>query len=71
MWIEAQVRLGRNATAIYQELVDCHAFQSRYNSVKRFCRNVRKTAAEQFDRLEFLPGEYWKAFHYSPGILLA
>jgi transposase len=56
-WIEAQVRLGRNATAIYQELVDCYGFQSRYNSVKRFCRSLRKCEPEQFDRLEFLPGE--------------
>lgn len=56
-WIEAQVSLGRNATAIYQELVDGHGFQSRYNSVKRFCRGVRKSEPEQFDRLEFLPGE--------------
>lgn len=56
-WIEAQVRLGRNATAIYQELVDDRGFQSRYNSVKRFCRSVRKSEPEQFDRLEFLPGE--------------
>ena len=56
-WIETQVRLGRNATAIYQELVDGHGFQSRYNSVKRFCRSVRKVAPEQFDRLEFLPAE--------------
>jgi transposase len=56
-WIEAQVSLGRNAMAIYQELVDGHGFQSRYNSVKRFCRSVRKSEPEQFDRLEFLPGE--------------
>ena len=56
-WIEAQVSLGRNATAIYQDLVDGHGFQSRYNSVKRFCRSVRKSEPEQFDRLEFLPGE--------------
>ena len=56
-WIETQVSLGRNATAIYQELVDGHGFQSRYNSVKRFCRSVRKSEPEQFDRLEFLPGE--------------
>ena len=56
-WIEAQVRLGRNATAIYQELVDRFGFESRYNSVKRFCRGLRKQAPEQFDRLEFLPGE--------------
>lgn len=56
-WIEAQIRLGRNATAIYQELVDCHGFQGRYNSVKRFCRGLRKSEPAQFDRLEFLPGE--------------
>ncbi len=57
VWIEAQVSLGRNATAIYQELVDGHGFQSRYNSVKRFCRSVRKSEPEQFDRLEFLRAE--------------
>ena len=56
-WIEAQVRLGRNATAIYQELVDRFGFAQRYNSVKRFCRALRTQEPEQFDRLEFLPGE--------------
>jgi len=56
-WIEAQVRLGRNATAIYQELVDRFGFTQRYNSVKRFCRALRRREPEQFDRLEFLPGE--------------
>lgn len=56
-WIEAQVRLGRNATAIYQELVDRFGFAQRYNSVKRFCRGLRRREPEQFDRLEFLPGE--------------
>ena len=56
-WIEAQIRLGRNATAIYQDLVDQHGFTSRYNSVKRFCRSLKKTEPAQFDRLEFLPGE--------------
>jgi transposase len=56
-WIEAQVRLGRNATAIYQELVDRFGFTARYNSVKRFCRALRRREPEQFDRLEFLPGE--------------
>jgi transposase len=56
-WIEAQVRLGRNATAIYQELVDRFGFTPRYNSVKRFCRALRSREPEQFDRLEFLAGE--------------
>ena len=56
-WIEEQVRLGRNATAIYQELVDQFSFTHGYNSVKRFCRRLRTRELEQFDRLEFLPGE--------------
>jgi transposase len=56
-WIQAQVRLGRNAMAIYQELVDRFGFARRYNSVKRFCRALRAREPEQFDRLEFLPGE--------------
>lgn len=56
-WIEAQVHLGRNAMAIYQELVDRFGFAQRYNSVKRFCRALRTREPEQFDRLEFLPGE--------------
>lgn len=56
-WIEVQIRQGRNATAIYQDLVDQHGFASRYNSVKRFCRSLRRVEPAQFDRLEFLPGE--------------
>ena len=56
-WIEAQVRLGRNATAIYQELVDRFGFSHRYNSVKRFCRHLKHKAPEAFDRLEFRPAE--------------
>jgi transposase len=57
-FIEEQLRLGRNAVAIYQELVDGFGFDHRYNSVKRFVRGIRTaTPAEQFDRLSFLPGE--------------
>jgi transposase len=56
-WIEAQVRLGRNAMAIYQELVDTRGFSHAYNSVKRFCRALRRQEPEQFDRLEFAPAE--------------
>jgi transposase len=56
-WIEAQVRLGRNAMAIYQDLVDEFGFAQRYNSVKRFCRGLRKREPEQFDRLEFAAAE--------------
>ena len=56
-WIEEQVRLGRNAVAIYQDLVERFAFEHKYNSVKRFCRALRRKNPIQYDRLEFPPGE--------------
>ena len=56
-WIEEQVRLGRNAVSIYQDLVELYAFEHRYNSVKRFCRALRKKNPGRYDRLEFPPGE--------------
>jgi len=56
-FIEQQVQLGRNAVAIYQDLVEQFGFRSRYNSVKRFVRALRKKQPQQYDRLEFMPGE--------------
>ena len=56
-FIEAQLRLKRNFMAIYQDLVDQHGFAGAYNSVKRFAGGLRERAPEQFDRLEFAPGE--------------
>jgi len=56
-WIEEQVLLGRNAVAIYQDLVERFAFGHKYNSVKRFCRSLRRKNPVQYDRLEFAPGE--------------
>lgn len=56
-FIEAQLRLKRNAMAIYQDLVDRHGFVGKYNSVKRFCAKLRVVEPQQFDRLSFLPGE--------------
>lgn len=56
-WIEGEVGKGRNAMAIYQDLVERYGFTHRYNSVKRYVRGLRKKAPEQYDRLEFLPGE--------------
>ncbi|MFH1147145.1 MAG: IS21 family transposase [Pseudomonadota bacterium] len=56
-WIEEQLRLGRNAMAIYQDLVERFGFTHRYNSVKRFVRGLRGNDPQQYDRLEFLPGE--------------
>lgn len=57
VWIEEQVRLQRNAQAIYQDLVDQLGFSARYNSVKRFVRALRRVDPVQYDRLEFTPGE--------------
>jgi transposase/5S rRNA maturation endonuclease (ribonuclease M5) len=56
-WIEAQVGLGRNAMALYQDLVEQFGFAHRYNSVKRFVRHLKKKDPQQYDRLEFLMGE--------------
>jgi transposase len=56
-WIEAQAALGRNAQAIYQDLVEQFGFQAQYNSVKRFVRRLRVRDPERFDVLESEPGE--------------
>lgn len=56
-WIEAQVRLGRNAQSIYQDLVERFGFTHRYNSVKRFVRTLKVREPERFDVLTSLPGE--------------
>ena len=49
LWIEEQVRLGRNAVSIYQDLVERFAFEHKYNSVKRFCRGLRRRDPVQYD----------------------
>lgn len=56
-WIEEQLRLGRNAMALYQDLVELFGFTHRYNSVKRFVRALKTKDPEQYDRLECLMGE--------------
>ncbi len=57
VWIEEQLRLGRNGMAIYQDLVELFAFTHRYNSVKRFVRRLKNKDPRQYDRLESLMGE--------------
>jgi transposase len=56
-FITEQLRLRRNYTAIYQDLVDSFGFAAGYNSVKRFAGTVVAKEPAQFDRLEFAPGE--------------
>ena len=68
-FIEAQLRLRRNAMAIYQDLVDLHGYAGAYNSVKRFANKLRHREPEQFDRLAFLPGEEMQV-DYGEGALM-
>jgi transposase len=56
-WIEAQLRLRRNAQSIYQDLVESRGFTHRYSAVKRFVRKLKRRDPEQFDVLEFIPAE--------------
>jgi hypothetical protein len=56
-FITEQLRLRRNYTAIYQDLVDQFGFAAGYNSVKHFAGTVVAKEPEQFDRLEFARGE--------------
>src|SRR3954464_8121605 len=45
-FIELSLSKGRNAKAIYQDLVDSHGFAGRYASVKRFVRRLRGQPAK-------------------------
>jgi transposase len=40
-WIETAVASGRNARAIWQDLVDLHGFAAAYASVQRFVKKLR------------------------------
>jgi transposase len=42
--VEAAIRAGRNATAIWQDLVGVHGFGAGYASVKRFVARLKATA---------------------------
>jgi transposase len=56
--IELGLSRGRNAKAIWQDLVDIHGFASGYQSVKRFVRQLRGTPlAEACAVIETGPGE--------------
>jgi len=45
-FIELSLSKGRNAKAIYQDLVDSHGFTGRYASVKRFVGRLRGQSAK-------------------------
>lgn len=58
-FIEEGMRLGRNAVAIYQDLVDRHGYANSYISVRRFTRALRGSESdkEAHPVIETLPGE--------------
>ena len=57
-FIEAALAKGRNAMAIWQDLVDGHAFSEKYASVKRFVRKLRGSSTpEARVVIETAPGE--------------
>jgi len=57
-FIEAELAKGRNAMAIWQDLVDGHGFGEKYASVKRFVRKLRGSSApEAHVVIETAPGE--------------
>jgi transposase len=56
--IELGLSRGRNATAIFQDLVDVHGFRGGYQSVKRFVRKLRgQRSPEPRVVIETAPGE--------------
>ena len=56
--IEQALRLGRNAVAIYQDLVTEHGFSAKYASVKRFVRKLTARATpEAHPVIHTRPGE--------------
>ena len=48
---------GRNAMAIWQDLVDAHGFSARYSSVRRFVQALRCTAPQPHAVITTAPGE--------------
>jgi transposase len=48
---------GRNAMAIWEDLVDAHGFAARYSSVRRFVQTVRRTVVEPHAVITTAPGE--------------
>jgi transposase len=57
-FIEAEFAKGRNAVAIYQDLVEHHGYVGAYNAVKRFVHSLRDGGdRKSYCRFETAPGE--------------
>jgi transposase len=55
--IELGLLHGRNAKAIWQDLVDSHSFSASYQSVQRFIGKLHRVAPEARAVIETAPGE--------------
>ena len=55
--IELDLSRGRNAMAIWQDLVDRHGFKAGYQSVRRFVYKLQKSTPEPRAVIETAPGE--------------
>jgi hypothetical protein len=55
-FIVAECHKGRNATGIYQDLVEHHAYDGAYDAVKHFVRTLRKDEPKISCRFETPPG---------------
>jgi hypothetical protein len=55
--IERALERGRNAMAIWQDLVDAHGFSARYSSVRRFVQALRCTAPQPHAVITTAPGD--------------
>jgi transposase len=56
-FISAEIAKGRNATAIYQDLVEHHGYEGGYDAVKRFVRSLEPRSRKISCRFETLPGQ--------------
>ena len=54
-FIEAEAAKGRNAVAIYQDLVEHHGYDGAYNAVKRFVGKLRPAETKISCRFETGP----------------
>ena len=56
-FIEGEFGKGRNAVAIYQDLVEHHGYAGSYDAVKRLVRKLRPTEPKISCRFETAPGQ--------------
>ncbi len=56
-WIEEKLEQGLSARRIYQDAVSELGFADSYQSIKRFCKRLKKKQPERFWRMECEPGE--------------